>query len=116
MFLPEGCFDCLLEYLHVDAADILTQPLIKNRAEKVTESFSRYRAIAYAAPIIPSRLHRLIFVVSSLRSAVSGACAAPSNSEAGWSHPLELASLVPASGYPLAGVRYRLGAPSNATW
>ena len=34
MVLSEGCSDCLLEYLHFDAPDVLTQPLIKNRTEK----------------------------------------------------------------------------------
>ena len=45
----EGRCDCLLEYLHFDAPDILAQPLVKNGAEKIAEGLGRHRAVAYAA-------------------------------------------------------------------
>ena len=51
VLLSEGGSDRLLKYLHFDAANVLTQPFVKNRTEEITEGFSGYRAVAYAAPV-----------------------------------------------------------------
>ena len=49
MLLPECSSGYLFEYLHLDSLDILALPLIKDGAEKIAQSFSRYRTLADAA-------------------------------------------------------------------
>jgi hypothetical protein len=49
MLLPESSSNCLLKYLHFDSLDILALPLVKDGAEKIAQSFSRYSTVADAA-------------------------------------------------------------------
>jgi hypothetical protein len=49
MLLPESSSGRLFEYLHFDSLDILALPLVKDGAEKIAQSFSRYSTVADAA-------------------------------------------------------------------
>ena len=56
MLLSESSSGCLFEYLHLDSLDILALPLIKDGAEKIAQSFSRYRTVADAPLFLWLRL------------------------------------------------------------
>ena len=51
MLLSEGRSEGFLEYLHIDAPDVLAQPFVKNGAKKRAESLGRHGAVADDAPV-----------------------------------------------------------------